>query len=132
MTAVELLRAVDEALPTTLCIPPLPHIHKSHIVSLLELILINNNFVFDNQHYNQCIGAAMGMTSSPEICDIRMFQLMIEILDKYAYKDTILWHGRYREDGILFFNADQNQIHQLFDIANAHHPLLKFTNSISS
>lgn len=98
---------------------------------LLRLVLENNIFEFNSALYKQTIGCAMGSRCSPSVCDIRLHQITDEIIDKFAGKDKIIYHGRYRDDGFIIFHGLENDIHELFEIANSHHPLLKFTYEIS-
>ena len=72
----ELIKAVDEALPQVSCHGLEKTMLKTHIVQLLEILLTNNYFIFDNKLYHQIIGASMGAIPSPEICDIRLYQIL--------------------------------------------------------
>ena len=57
---------------------------------------------------------------------------MNTIIDNFKYKTNIIYHKRFRDDGFIIYNSECiNEIHELFQIANSMHPLLKFTYSIS-
>lgn len=99
---------------------------------LLRLVLENNIFEFNSVLYKQIIGCAMGSKCSPSVCDIRLHQITNEIVCKFAGKDNIIYHGRYRDDGFIIFHGPETEIHELFAIANSHHPLLKFTYEFST
>ena len=92
------------------------------------LVLI---FSHNGQYFRQTIGAAMGAVPSPEICDIRMYELTKSIISQYKHNQKILFHGRYRDDGFLIFNGNRSEAEEFFHIGNSIHPLLKFTYSIS-
>ena len=73
----------------------------------------------------------MGSKCSPEICDIRAFEVIMEILNTFDYKNKIIVFGRYRDDGLLTYSGTEEELTKLFRIANSHHNLLKFTYDIS-
>ncbi|CAG2218755.1 unnamed protein product [Mytilus edulis] len=66
------------------------------IKSLVATVLKNNYFEFNDRYFVQKIGASMGSKCSPEICDIRAFEVINEIIEKYKYKNKILFYGRSR------------------------------------
>ena len=73
----ELINAVAKALPQEISCPGLRKtILKTHIVQLLEILLTNDYFTYDHKLYHQTIGASMGAIPSPEICDIRLYQIL--------------------------------------------------------
>ncbi|KAK3086137.1 hypothetical protein FSP39_014058 [Pinctada imbricata] len=128
----ELITAVEKAYSqfdkTNYKIPTPP---TKHIAYLLRLVLENNVFEFNSKVYKQIIGCAMGSRCSPSVCDIRMYEITTEIINKFPHKSRILYHGRYRDDGFIIYSGDENEIHELFAIANSAHPLLKFTYDMS-
>lgn len=121
-------RAYDNAVNTDYTIK-LPT--KDTIVSFLSYILQNNYFEFNGKCYQQMIGASMGSKCSPEICDIRAFEIINEIFNKFNQTEYIAFYGRYRDDGFLIYDGSLNDIKELFHIANNHHPFLKFTYNVS-
>ncbi|XP_061170257.1 uncharacterized protein LOC133179540 [Saccostrea echinata] len=112
------------------CIIPAPP--TTDLCFLLRLVLENNIFEFNSALYKQTIGCAMGSKCSPSVCDIRLHQITDEIIDKFTGKNKIIYHGRYRDDGFIIFHGLETYIHELFEIANSQHPLLKFTYEIST
>ena len=102
------------------------------IIFLLQLVLENNYFTFDNKVYKQRLGVAMGAAPSPEICDIRMFEITQDIINnKYQHKNKIKHHVRFRDDGMMVFYATRNEVEEFFRIGNSIHEHLKFTYEIS-
>ena len=94
----ELIKAVDEALPPEVSCPGLEKTNlKTHIVQPLEILLANNYFTVDNKLYQQTIGAYMGAIPSPEICNIRLYQ----ILENSSHKNKMETHSRFRDDGYM-------------------------------
>ena len=102
------------------------------ILDLVKLILENNVFEFNSKTYKQTIGCAMGVRCSPSICDIRIFEVINQITMKFDNKEKIFYLGRYRDDGFMIYHGNESEIHNFFEIANSHHPLLKFTYEISN
>jgi hypothetical protein len=103
----------------------------SDFMTLLEILLTKTEFTYNNRHFRQIVGASMGAIPSPEICDIRMFELLREFLPRFEHKNKILLNKKYRDDGIIMFNGTVNEAGELFTIANSAHPLLKFEFNIS-
>ena len=51
----------------------IPRPSADNLVKIAELLLNNNEFMFDEQPYKQVIGAPQCAEPSPEICDIAIF-----------------------------------------------------------
>ena len=109
----------------------IPRPSTENLVKIAELMLKNNEFMFDEQPYRQIIGAPQGAVPSPEICDIAIFRHINSILDRYDDNDKILTHVRFRDDGFIILNCSKASAMKLFEIANSAHDLLKFTFEIS-
>ena len=83
------------------------------------------------KYYKQVIGCAIRACPSPQISDIRMYEITKDIIAQCQYRHKIIFHGRFRDDGFIIFDGDITEATQLFNIANDYHPLLKFTYNIS-
>ncbi|CAG2216890.1 unnamed protein product [Mytilus edulis] len=101
------------------------------LIYLLESILRNNVFEFNNILWKQQIGAAIGAIPSPQVCNILMYQILNDILSKFKFRKQIFYIGRYMDDGIIIFDGTNSQLTELFEVANSHHKYLKFTHEIS-
>lgn len=81
MTTTELIQSVAKALTklkqndVTLPIPDIGYVTK-----LLKILLENNEFEFNGNLYKQILGASMGAVPSPEICDLRLFDILENII----------------------------------------------------
>lgn len=73
----------------------------------------------------------MGAKISPSLTDLRLFEILQEILKKFKYTQKIKLLQVYRDDGFILIDTDENKIQEFFSIANNIHPLLKFTYTIS-
>ena len=141
MTIDELLAAVERAFKNCTNLDDidfkLPFIGVENVVKILELQLKNNEFEFAGNFYKQVIGCAMGHIPSPEVSDLRAYEIIESILSKYPYRKQIICHLRFRDDGLILFRSSQssdstmNELKEFFDIANKEHDLLKFTYNIS-
>ena len=109
----------------------IPYPDAEDLIFLLKCVLENNYFEFNGNYYKQIIGCSMGAIPSPEVSDIRMYQITNHIMSKFKYANKVLYHGRFRDDGFLAFNGTKNEILEYFDIGNACHDHLKFTFEIS-
>ena len=97
----------------------IPRPSTENLVKIAELMLKNNEFMFDEQPYRQIIGAPQGAVPSPEICDIAIFRHINSILDRYDDNDKILTHVRFRDDGFIILNCSNASAMKLFEIANS-------------
>ena len=73
----------------------------------------------------------MGGASSAELADIRMFEILENILASFPHRDKIVFCARYRDDGFILYNGTFEEMHEFFRIANNSHRHLKFTYEIS-
>lgn len=94
----------------------LPYPDASDLVFLIKTALENNYFEFNGKYYKQIIGWAMGSTVSPEVSDIRMYQITQFIMREFEHSDKVIFHGRYRFDGFMIFNGSEQEILQFLEI----------------
>lgn len=133
MEHVEILDAIERAWPKLesrsfeIPLPP-----KDIMLQILKLIIENNEFEFNGVIYRQKIGVPMGAPMSPSLTDIRMFEIMTDIIDRFAYKNNLIHLSVYRDDGFLLFTGSKEELVSFFEIANQIHPFLKFTFEIST
>ena len=95
----ELIEAVERAFNNLLSSDyELPIIHKEEFLSILKLVLENNEFEFAGEYYIKKIGCPMGNKSSPEISDIRAYEVINSIYSKFSKRRNIILHCRFRVD----------------------------------
>ena len=109
---------------------PIPN--KETILEFIKIILENNEFTFNNKIYKQKLGVPMGGSLSAELADIRMYEILKNILLEFEHKDKIITCYRYRDDGFLLYKGSVNEIKDFFDLANRSHEYLKFTYEYSN
>ena len=99
---------------------PPPHLVRR----ILELILKRNCFEFNDEFYLQVVGAAQGNILSPEISDLVMYVIEKEFI---LTDPNIVFYRRYRDDILLFYRGNCNELQNLKTRMNNAHPTLKFT-----
>ena len=110
----EALNARDKQCPAT-----------SFLSILIKLILTLNNFVFNDKHYLQIHGTAMGTSMAPNYANIFMGALETDMLAKAEFKPTF-W--RRHIDGIFFiWNYGEEKLNEFLTFANTFHRTIKFT-----
>ncbi|XP_071171164.1 uncharacterized protein [Mytilus edulis] len=81
---------------------------NNFLIEITKLILSNNEFTFHGKSYRQIIGASMGATASPEICDIAIYNHINSILKNSPISEKIIFHKRMRDDGLLMVKAKES------------------------
>ena len=133
MTIPELLDAVERACTEAYDIQyTIPFIGREKMIRILKLQLENNEFECAGKYYKQKIGCSMGAVPSPQLSDLRAYEIIENILSKFPYRSHILAHFRFRDDGFILFDGNHDNLNLLFEIANKEHNLLKFTYNYSN
>ncbi len=96
---------------------------------ILELILKRNCFEFNGEYYLQIVGAAQGNILSPEISDLVMYVIEKEHI---LTDPNIVFYRRYRDDLLMLYQGDQNELQALMSRMNDAHTTLKFTFETSN
>ena len=100
----KLKQAVKDVLPQVVSCQRLNKtVQKHHVVRLVETLLTNNYFSFNGKLYHQTIGASMGAIPSPDICDIRLHQILEHLIKNSPHKNKIITHVRFRDDGFVIW-----------------------------
>ena len=104
--------------------PPIP---TRFIREMLQLILKENSFQFNGKHYLQTHGTAMGTKMA--FANIFMSATETEII-RLSSNKPLVWK-RYIDDIFSPWNIDEKDIGSFIELANNHHPTIKFTAEIS-
>ena len=97
--------------------------------TLLGHILKKNYFQFNNQHYLQISGTAMGTRCAPNYAIIFMAELEEQFLATIDKKPKI-WR-RFIDDIFIIWNHGETQLTKLLEELNKFHPTIKFTEEHS-
>ena len=101
----------------------------------MELILKHNIFEFNEDLYQQLIGAAMGTPPAPSYANVylakRIDGKISEIGMKYGEnkQSALKMLKRFLDDIFQIFVGTTKQLHRFIDEINQIHPTLKFTMS---
>ena len=95
------------------------------LVRLVELILTKNNFTFDQEHYLQLHGTAMGTRMAPSYANIFMGHLEERLLNHVDNKPDVWW--RYIDDVFMVWPFGEGCLNDFLEQINHFHPTIKFT-----
>ena len=99
------------------------------LVELLSLILKCNNFEFNNKHYLQIQGTAMGTRMAPSYANIFMGRLEEQLLMSVPLK-PYSWL-RFIDDIDMQWCHGRQSLNDFLDLANNYHQSIKFTSEVS-
>ena len=86
-----------------------PEIPTDEIVDLAELVLRNNNLEFNDKHFLQKRGTAIGRRMAPAYANIFMPDLETKLLDLAPVKPYV-WL-RYSDDIFIIWTAGEEKLH---------------------
>ena len=98
----------------------------SALLGLLEIILKNNDFAFDNKFFVQTTGIAMGKKFAPALANIYLIDLDNKITRGFELIKP-LFYFRYLDDIIMAWPGTLDQLLRFVTILNAHIPGIKLT-----
>ena len=107
---------------------------KEFIIDALNLVVQNNTFTFDEDHYLQIRGTAMGTKVAPTYATMVMgyleTKLCHQIKEKYGNEITTSfidgWHS-YLDDCFNIWNALVDSTENLLELLQKLHPSIQFT-----
>jgi hypothetical protein len=107
---------------TAMEIPPL-HL----LVSIIEHVLQNNVFQFDDVIYKQKFGTAMGTPMAPTIANLFMAGVEDRLQTNSPWSiDSNCWK-RFIDDIVMLWFHGENQLKLFLEWINTIHPTIKFT-----
>ena len=100
------------------------------IIRLARLVLEKNNFEYDDQHYLQIKGTAMGTRMAPSYANLFMGCLEASLLGSAPDGRVPLFFGRFIDDifGVWLFG--EAAFIKFMEHANRHHDSIAFTYNI--
>ena len=99
------------------------------IVEMLTLVLKNNNFTFDGNHYLQINGTAMGTRMAPSYANIFMGDLEERLLLSSLQQPLSMF--RFIDDVDMKWTHGDKELDEFLEHANSIHPSIKLTNEVS-
>ena len=109
--------------PTTLQLEP------QIIGELIDIVLQNNVFEFNESFYLQKQGTAMGTKMAPSYANLFMGDLELQLLE--LGKPRIHMWKRFIDDIFLIWTGSQQQLDEFMGKINSHHRTIKFTHETS-
>ena len=103
---------------------------NSSIATLLEYVLYMNNFDFNDLHYLQIGGTAMGTKVAPSFANI----FMADFEDKWVYNYPLqptIWL-RYIDDIFMIWDHGEDTLQAFLHHLNTCHKTIKFTSETST
>ena len=99
------------------------------LTNLLEIVLKNNTFEFNNKCYKQLYGTAMETKLAPSYANT----FMEYIEDKFLSQQHLvpLYYHWLIDDIFLIWPHPINKFHKFIDKMNKIHPTIKFTHELS-
>ena len=104
-----------------------------YILQLMEIILKYNIFTFNQDHFVQEIGAAMGSPPVPSYANIFMATKIDPQIQNIAKNfkesngDALKLFKRYLDDFFFIFRGSTKNLHLFFNEVNQIHPTIKMT-----
>lgn len=106
-----------------------PEISNEQIMTLLRFVLTLNNFRFNDRHYLQVGGTAMGTRVAPTFTNIYMDSF--ERQHVYVYTPRPRLWLRFIDDILLVWDHGMDALREFITNLNNRHPNIKFSEEIS-
>ena len=100
------------------------------MATLIEFILKNNYFSFNNNFYLQSQGTAMGTKMAPAYANIFMDKIESEMLQNFPFKPS--HYMRYIDDIFFIWPHGHSTLKDFHHFVNSFHHSIKFTFEIST
>ncbi|XP_059584358.1 uncharacterized protein LOC132250811 [Alligator mississippiensis] len=97
-----------------------PEYRPKDITELIHFILTHNNFTFNNQHFLQMMGIAMGTKMAPQYANLFMSHLEEDFLKNCTIKPLL--YLRYIDDIFIIWSENLQSLIEFHQKFNSHHP----------
>ena len=94
------------------------------------MILTMNNFSFNNEHFLQKHGTAMGTRIAPSYANSFMSKFEQQAIDNSLLKSFIWW--RFIDDIFMIWTHGKEHLKSFIGFLNSIHPSIKFTHEYSN
>ena len=99
------------------------------LTKLLKFVLHMNNFIFNEVHYLQIGGTAMGTRVATSYTNIFMSHLEAKLLKNAPHQPAL--YLRYIDDIFLIFTGSETELTEFIEYMNSQHRTIKFTAEYS-
>ena len=100
------------------------------LCDLIRMILTMNNFSFNDNHYLQIHGTAMGTKMAPSFANLSLGHFEANALENAPFHPHTYF--RYIDDIFMIWTEGLDNLKIFIDYLNNIHPTIKFTSSHSS
>ena len=97
------------------------------LCDLIRMILTMNNFTFNDRHYLQMHGTAMGTRMAPSYANLFLAKFETDALSRAPYQPHTWW--RYIDDIFMIWTHSVDDLHAFTSYLNTIHPTIKFTSN---
>ena len=104
--------------------------NASYILDLLNLVLHNMYFEFNDEFFLQIRGTAMGTALAPNYANLFMDRFETKAHNNYPLK-PLIWK-RCIDDIFLIWTHGEDSLKDFVDFLNSLHPTIKFTSETST
>ena len=95
------------------------------LCDLIRMILTMNNFSFNDKHYLQTHGTAMGTRMAPSYANLFLAKFETDALSRAPFQPFIWW--RYIDDIFMIWPRSVQDLNTFTSFLNDIHPTIKFT-----
>ena len=99
------------------------------ICDFMRMIRTMNNFEFDNNHFIQLHGTAMGTRMAPTYANLFVGDLEEKLLAQFPLKPYLWW--RYIDDIFMVWTHGEDKLEDFINHINSLHSTMKFTHEFS-
>ena len=105
---------------------------ESAAVALMQLVLLCNNFIFDNENYIQVKGTAMGTGAAPNYANLFMGDFEERFIYNTEWNTYLQYFGHYIDDIFMIWNGSEASLLEFVAYLNSVHETIKFTFKYSA
>ena len=102
------------------------------LTCLLEKVLRLNNFTFNDEHFIQIQGTAMGTRVATNFANVYMGRFEENFVYKTEWSNYVIIWVRFIDDIFLIWKGDIDSLTEFIDHLNNAAPSIKFTHEIST
>ena len=104
-------------------------ISSETLCDLIRMILTMNNFTFNDKHYLQTHGTAMGTRMAPSYANLFLAKFETDALLRAPFQPYIWW--RFIDDIFMIWTHSLDDLQTFTTYLNNIHPTIKFTSNYS-
>ena len=95
------------------------------LVDLARTVLIHNNLTFNDKHYLQILGTAIGTKTAPSYANSFMGKLEADLIEQSPVK-PLTWR-RFIDDIFMIWTEGEERLKTFMEYMNSFHDTIKFT-----